>query len=72
MGKKKKKNHALRRELDMYARRGILLCLDGEPSTPGKIARACSVAEKGVYMRDYVQNERGELEKLGFDFVKER
>ncbi len=72
MGKKrKKKDHALRRELDMYARQGISLCLDGEPSTPKKIARACSVAEEGMYMRDYVQNERGELEKLEFDLIKE-
>lgn len=55
----------------MYARQGISLCLDGEPSTPKKIARACSVAEEGMYMRDYVQNERGELEKLEFDLIKE-
>ncbi|MGI6007559.1 MAG: hypothetical protein ACOX8E_08740 [Ruminococcus sp.] len=69
--KKKKKDHALRRELDTYARQGILLCLDGQPSTPKEIEKACSVAEKGTYMRDYIQNERGELEKLEFDLIKE-
>ncbi|MFR9147755.1 hypothetical protein [Blautia producta] len=44
--------------------------LNGSPSTPEEIEQACSVAEEGVYMRDYVQNERGEVEKLQFDFVK--
>lgn len=71
MGKKrKKKDEALRRELEAYKEKGIMLWLDGSPSTPGKIVKAHVVAEDGVYMRDYVQNERGEVERLEFDFVK--
>lgn len=72
MGKKRrKKDEALRRELAAYKKQGVTLWLDGKPSTPGKIVKAHVVAEDGVYMRDYVQNDRGEVEKLTFDFVKE-
>ena len=44
--------------------------LDGHPSTPKKIVNAHKLAENGVYMRDYVENEKGEIAKLKFDFVK--
>lgn len=44
--------------------------LDGHPSTPKEIAKAHKLAENGVYMRDYVENEKGEIAKLKFDFVK--
>lgn len=30
------------------------------------------IAEEGVYMRDYIQNERGEIERIQFDLVKDR
>ena len=44
--------------------------LDCHPSTPKKIVKAHKLAENGVYMRDYVENEKGEIAKLKFDFVK--
>lgn len=69
--KRKKKEESLRRELDAYRKKGIMLWLNGYPSTPGKIVKAHVVAENGVYMRDYVQNDRGEVEKLEFVFVKD-
>ena len=68
--KKDKETRALRCELETYRRQGIPLLLNGSPSTPEEIEQACSIAEEGVYMRDYVQNERGEVERLQFDFVK--
>lgn len=30
------------------------------------------IAEEGTYMRDYIRNEEGELERIQFDFVTER
>lgn len=59
-------------ELETYRRQGIPLMLNGRPSTPSEIEQACSIAEEGVYMRDYVQNERGEVKELDFDFVRDK
>ncbi|BFL48573.1 hypothetical protein C3B58_19070 [Lactonifactor longoviformis] len=71
MGKKRsKKTETLREELKYYESKGISLWLDGKASTPREIEKAHKIAEDGVYMRDYVQNEKGEIEKLEFDFVK--
>ncbi|MCI7738591.1 MAG: hypothetical protein ACI4GE_11910 [Lachnospiraceae bacterium] len=47
------------------------LCLDGELSTPDRIARACRVEEEGSYMRDYVSDEEGAIQQIRFDFVKD-
>lgn len=69
--KRKKRDGALRRELEAYRRKGVMLWLDGEPSTPREIVKAHVVAEDGVYMRDYVQNDKGEVKKLQFDLVKD-
>lgn len=72
MGKKKKKEaSALRSELENYYLRGVELRLDGHPSSPKEIVKACHLAENGFYMRDYVQNDRGEVVWLSFDKVKE-
>ncbi len=45
------------------------LYLDGEPSTPKAIARACFTEEDGVYMRDYTEDEMGRIARVSFDFV---
>ena len=67
-----KQNHsALRQELRDYRRQGVSLCLDGEPSTPDRIAHACRVEEEGSYMRDYVSDEKGTIRQIRFDFVKD-
>ncbi len=71
MGKKKYKDEKLCRELEAYRNAGVGLTLNGRPSTPKKISQACRVSEKkGTYMRDYVRNEDGEVETLGFHFIK--
>ena len=46
------------------------LWLNGKPSTPEEIVHACMIEEEGTYMRDYVQNERGKVERLEFDLIK--
>lgn len=60
----------LRRELEMYKKKGVSLDLEGCPSSPYEIVKAHLIAETGGYMRDYVQNEKGEIQKIGFDKVK--
>ena len=72
MGKKKKKEaSALRCELETYHLQGVSLWLDGRPSSPKEIVKACRVGEEGAYMRDYVQNDKGEVVWVSFDKVKE-
>lgn len=59
-------------ELEMYSKQGVSLWLNDKPSTPKAIAKAHRVAEEGAYMRDYVENEKGEVELLKFDYIKEK
>ena len=66
----RKTGKPLKKELRDYQEAGVTLWLDGHPSTPKKIVKAHKLAENGVYMRDYVENEKGEIAKLKFDFVK--
>ena len=69
VGQEKSQN-LLRHELEDYKKQGVELQLDGRPSTPKSITRACKIAEVGEYMRDYVYNGKGELKSLSFDFIK--
>ena len=58
----------LERELKSYREQG----LDGTLSNPKTIAKACQIAEGGGYMRDYVEDEKGRIARVDFDFVKEK
>ncbi|MCI9546735.1 MAG: hypothetical protein HFH60_08640 [Lachnospiraceae bacterium] len=53
----------------MYRQEGISLNLEGYPSNPSEIVHAHLIAEEGGYMRDYVQNEKGEIQKIDFDKI---
>lgn len=59
-------------ELSFYEQDGIILKLNGRPSDALTIANACTIAEAGSYMRDYVENEKGELIQLGFDWIQNK
>ena len=59
----------LEQELKRYQSQGISLYLDGYPSTPKNIAKACQIAEGGGYMRDYTEDEQGRIARVDFDFV---
>lgn len=67
---KKKERQNLHCELKSYHSQGIILLLNGEKSTPRRIEKACSIAEAGEYMRDYIQDEEGKLQILSFDQVR--
>ena len=59
----------LKKELESYFEQGIPLYLDGTPSNPKSIAKACQIAEGGGYMRDYTEDEQGRIARVDFDFV---
>ena len=67
---KKKSAKSIRRELESYRDKGIELYLDGIPSTPKKIAKACQIAEDGGYMWDYTEDEDGNIACVSYDFFR--
>ena len=68
--KRKKSMNPLKRELQVYRDEGIALYLNGEPSSPKDIAKACTIAEGGGYMRDYTEDEKGRIARVDFDFIE--
>ena len=54
----------LKDELKDYRKQGVRLFLNGNPSTPKCIAKACMIAEDGGYMRDYTA-------KVNFEHIRE-
>ena len=62
----------LKKELKEYRSQGIPLYLNGRPSSPKSIAKACQIAEGGGYMRDYVEDEKGRIARVDFDFIENR
>ena len=60
---KKKSAKTLRRELKLYRENGVSLYLNGEPSTPKKIAKACQIA-------DYTEDEEGHIACVSFDLIR--
>lgn len=69
--KGKKACKPLKRELECYKEQGIALYLNGIPSSPKSIAKACTVAEGGGYMRDYGEDEHGRIARVNFDFIRD-
>lgn len=67
----KKETSELHSELKHYRKQGVELWLDGQPSTPKSIVKAHLIAEEGSYMRDYIENEEGEVSRIHFDLVRE-
>lgn len=67
----KKAIKPLKKELKVYQKNGIQLFMDGNPSTPKDIAKACLIAEGGGYMRDYTEDETGRIARVDFDLIRE-
>lgn len=67
----KKAIKPLKKELKVYQKSGIQLFMDGKPSTPKDIAKACLIAEGGGYMRDYTEDETGRIARVDFDLIRE-
>ena len=59
-------------ELQSMASRGIVLFLDGYPSSPEYVTNTLCAQEEACYMRDYVYDEtEGVLKELHFDKLNE-
>ncbi len=65
-----KKKAVFFRELTEYEKRGVRLLLEDGPASPMQIVQACIMREDVIYMRDYVMDDRGDIEKLCFNVVK--
>lgn len=70
IGNKKKRKRQLHRELEAYAKAGMKLWLNGEPSTPTDIVHQCAVCEEREYMRDFVSDDDKKIIGIGFDHIK--
>ena len=66
---KRKKQDALCRELQQYCQQGLKLWLNGAPSSPRQIAKACATGEECGYMRDYIRDENDKITGIGYDHV---
>jgi hypothetical protein len=58
-------------ELESVHNRGITIFLNGLPSSPLMVMDAVSASHNGVFMPDYVVDERGRLMELRFDRILE-
>jgi hypothetical protein len=72
--KKNNKNdpyNILKSELKKYSKKGVALTLQGKPSSPYNIVKACKVSEtQASYMRDYISDEKGNVKRIDFQLVK--
>lgn len=60
----------LKTELEAYEKKEVELYLQGKKSTPKKIAKACTAAEDGTYMREYECDADGKVRRLRFQWIK--
>ena len=66
------KYFSIRSELEEYEKLGVRITLEGEKSSPGKVADECVFREDSNYMRDYVTNEYGRVIEIGFNQVRNK
>jgi hypothetical protein len=59
------------KELVKYERQGVNLWMDQYPSTAVDIVHSDVLREEGVYMRDYIADEKGVVKELHFDRISE-
>ena len=53
-------------ELEKYEEEGVDIQIDGYQASPMQIVTAHMIKEEGTYMRDYVINPEGNIERLAF------
>ena len=57
-------------ELSDFERKGVDISLDGWPASPMQIVQAHIMRENIVYMRDYIMNEKGDIQEISFQNVR--
>lgn len=58
------------KELESYEKNGIPINMGEHPVSPQQIVTAYMVKEEGTYMRDYIINPNGKIEKIIFHKIK--
>ena len=59
----------MKKELETYERRGIVISLEGEKINAEKVAHMCCLEGHRDYMRDYVMDDDDRLIEIGFNKV---
>jgi hypothetical protein len=62
-------NQRMFQELAGYEKKNVDLKMNGEPASPMQIVHAHMMKEDGIYMRDYVLNDSGDIKELWFNSV---
>ena len=62
----------IKKELDLYRKKGVGLYLEGRASSPGNIARASAVAGHGTDRRGCGQDDMGNLKRINFTFIEDK
>ncbi|MDD3362600.1 MAG: hypothetical protein PHW34_13095 [Hespellia sp.] len=57
-------------ELEELERKGVQIDIEGYPASPQQVVNAHIIREDGAYMRDYVMNKDGNIEKIDFTKLK--
>ncbi len=65
----KKEYAELYQELEVMEHNGIHISLDEVPASAFQVVQAHMVRETGTYMRDYVIDEEGHIERLIFNNI---
>lgn len=68
---KKETYQELYAELEQYESSGIRMKLNDYPASPMQIVSALMVREEHNYMRDYVWDDRGQVQELTFRNILE-
>jgi len=67
----KKEYEELFKELTQYEKEGVRIKMDNHLASPMQVISNHLIREAITYMRDYVINEEGRIEELGFHSVRE-
>jgi len=67
MTKSDRKKATILSSLSNISEKGITLYLDGKAATPDEIATCCLL--DGMYMPDYVLDDKGALKEIRYDKV---
>lgn len=71
MRENEKEYQELFAELSGYEQKGYMMELDGLLASPMQIVAAHMAKEDNSYMRDYIFDEKGSIEALCFNHIKE-
>lgn len=69
---KKDLKKELKKELKEYRSQGIPLYLNGRPSSPSPLQKPVRSQRAVVIWRDYVEDEKGRIARVDFDFIENR